>query len=126
MPGCHWQNGLAEKRVQNLKQCLELLMLANTPSFNFSEFRILLNEFAEMMNSQSLGLQHGDGEIQPLTPNHILLGQASSDVVFIDWEDLEEAPERFTKSVAQVKQMGRLFWNAWLTQVFPALLPFRT
>ena len=126
LPGCHWQNGLVEKRVQKLKECLELVMPEGSPNLNFNEFRILLTKCADMMNSRPLGAQHGDGELQPLTPNHLLLGRASSDVAVLDYEALEEAPERFTKRAAHIKELGRLFWNTWLTQVFPALLPFRT
>lgn len=126
LPGCHWQNGNAEKRVQKLKECLELLMPQGSPNLNFNEFRILLTKCADLMNSRPLAAQHGDGEIQPLTPNHLLLGRASSDIAVVDYEVLDEAPERFTKRAAHIKELTRLFWNTWLTQVFPALLPFRT
>ena len=44
LSGCPWQNGLAEKRVQKLKECLELLMPERSPSPNFNEFRILLTK----------------------------------------------------------------------------------
>ena len=32
LTGYHWQNGLAEKRVHKLKQCLKLLTLEKNPS----------------------------------------------------------------------------------------------
>ena len=77
------------------------------------------------MNSRPLGVQHGDGEIQALTPNHLILGRAFYDVAVLDLKDLEEAPEKFTKRAAYVKELSRLFWNR-VMQVFPALLPFHT
>ena len=39
---------------------------------------------------------------------------------------MEEAPEKFTRRAAYMKELSRLFWNTWMTQVFPALLPFWT
>ena len=40
LPGCHWKNDLAEKRVQKLKECLELLMPDKSPSLNFNKFQM--------------------------------------------------------------------------------------
>ena len=41
-PGCQWQNGSAEKRVQGVKEGMDLIMTQGSESLNYAEFRALL------------------------------------------------------------------------------------
>ena len=123
LPGCQWQNGSAEQRVRALKDILELLMAQGSASLNYVEFRTLLVNCADRMNSRPLGAMLTEGDIQPLTPNHLLLGRTQPGV--ISKELLDEGLERFTKRAKYVAELGRLWWDMWFKQVFPALLPFR-
>ena len=123
LPGCQWQNGSAEQRVRALKEIMELLMAPDSTSLNYAEFRTLLVNCADRMNSRPLGAMLTEGEIQPLTPNHLLLGRTQPGV--INKEVLDEGLERFTKRAKFVAELGRLWWGMWFKQVFPTLLPFR-
>ena len=123
LPGCQWQNGSAEQRVRALKDILDILMAQGSASLNYAEFRTLLVNCADRMNSRPLGTMLTEGDIQPLTPNHLLLGRTQPGV--INKEILDEGLERFTKRAKYVAELGRLWWSMWLKQVFPTLLPFR-
>ena len=102
---------------------MELLLAQGSASLNYAEFRTLLVNCADRMNSRPLGAMLTEGEIQPLTPNHLLLGRTQPGV--INKEVLDEGFERFTKRAKYVAELGRLWWTMWFKQVFPTLLPFR-
>ena len=123
LPGCQWQNGSAEQRVRGLKDTLELTMTHGSASLDYAEFRTLLVNCADRMNSRPLGALHGETDIQPLTPNHLLIGRTQSGV--ISKEVLDEGLDKFTKRAKYVAELGKLWWEMWFKQCFPALLPFR-
>ena len=64
-----------------------------------------------------------EDEIQPLTPNHLLIGRTYSGVVCK--EGLDEGAQWFTRRAKYVAELRRVWWEKWFAQVFPTLLPLR-
>ena len=90
---------------------------------DYAEFRTLLVKCTDLMNSHPLGVMIGEDNIQPLTPSHLLIGLSQSGQV--SREALNDGPDRFTKRARYVSVLRKQWWEAWFSQVFPALLPFR-
>ena len=78
LAGCQWQNRAAEQRVRGLKDTLELTMSSGSGYLDNVEFRTLLVKCADLMNSRPLCVMLGEEDLQPLTPNHLLIGRAQS------------------------------------------------
>ena len=123
LPGCQWQNGTAEQRVRGLKCALEIVMKQGSASLDYVEFRTLLVQCADKMNSRPIGVMHGEDELQPLTPNHLLLGQTQSRTVCK--ETLDEGLDHFTKQAKYVAELSNTWWKLWFNQCFSSMLPFR-
>ena len=75
---CQWQNGAAKQRVRPLKDALDLTIPNGSSYLDFSEFRTLLVKCAVLINSRPIGVTLIDEDLQPLTPNYFLIGQAQS------------------------------------------------
>ena len=71
---------------------LELTMMHGSTSLDYAEFRTLLVNCADRMNSRPLGVMLGEDDLQPLTPNHLLIGRTQSGSV--SKEVLDEGLER--------------------------------
>ena len=78
LSGCQWQNRAAEQRVCALKDALDLTIPNGSGHLDFSEFRTLLVKCADLINSHPIGVTLIDEDLQPLTPNHLLIGPAVS------------------------------------------------
>ena len=104
LPGCQWQNSTTEQQVRGLKDALEIVMKQGSASLDYIEFRTLLVHCADKMNSRLIGVIHGEEEIQPLTPNHLLLGRTQSGSVCK--ETLEDGVDHFTKRAKYVAELS--------------------
>ena len=76
LSGCQWQNRAAEQRVRALKDALDLMMPNRAGYLDFTEFRKQLIKRADLINSCPIGVTLIDEDLQPLTPNHLLIGRA--------------------------------------------------
>ena len=74
LSGCQWQNGAAEQRVRALKDALDLMMPNRAGYLDFTEFRTLFVKCADLINSRPIGVTLIEDDLQPLTPNHLLIG----------------------------------------------------
>ena len=90
---------------------------------NFIEFRMLLVMCADMINSHPNGVLLPEDNLQPLTPNHLLIGWASSGQV--SQELLIDGADKYCKRTKYVAELSSQWWNVWLSCVFPSLLPFK-
>ena len=60
----------------SLKVALETKMPPRTACLDFIKFRTLLIKCADMINSCPIGVLLAEDDLQPLTPNHQLIGRA--------------------------------------------------
>ena len=90
---------------------------------DFIEFRMLLTKCADMINSRPIGVLLAEDSLQPHTPNHLLIGRASSGQV--SQESLGDG-DKYCKRLKYVTELSNQWWNLWLSRVFPSLLPFKS
>ena len=124
--GAAHRNGLAEATVKVLKQSLHHA-LAPGVVLSFSELNTLLAEIAFTVNSRPLGLRNVSGEssqadyLQPLTPNQLLLGRSNDDGPVLDFS----SDDRFSRRLSYVTQVYNVWWDKWIRQVLPTLMPVK-
>ena len=55
----------------------------------------------------------------PITPNHLLLGRATIDVPDMDYDP----SSKFSARLAYVEQVYKTWWDKWIQDVLPTLVP---
>ena len=90
---------------------------------DFIEFRTLLTKCEDMINSCLIGVLLAEDDLQPLTPNHLLIGRASLGQV--SQESLGDG-DKYCKRLKYVMELSNQWWNLWLSRVFLLLLPFKS
>ena len=121
--GCQWRAGLAESQVKSLKKALDLAMFGN--DLDYAEFSTLLAKIAYTMNSRPLdiareGLKSSlDTELQPITPNQILLARSSNSSPVPEYS----CDDKVLTRLAYVQKVEKAWWDKWIKSVFPTLLP---
>ena len=113
-------NGCAESLIRITKkvlyQRLEGIVLT------FEELLTVLYEVGNIINSRPLSLytKPGDDPLDggPVTPNHLLLGRATSKIPEFRFENVS-----ITRRVKFLQELVRQFWMKWHVMVFPSLVP---
>ena len=124
--GAAHRNGLAEATVKVLKQSLKHA-LAPGVILSFSEMNTLLAEISFTVNCRPLGLGNVSGDSQqedhlsPVTPNQLLLGRTDDDGPPLDFTD----EDKYTARLGYVTQVYTCWWDKWIKQVLPTLMPLR-
>ena len=119
--GCQWRNGLSESMVKATKKCLKTAV-PNDNELTYSELVTLLAEISYTINCRPIGVFGGNDqsdEIQPLTPNQLLLGRSSFDSKAPVYDLSTSLPKR----VVYIKSLLDKWWTMWYQQVFPHLIP---
>ena len=119
--GCQWRNGFVERMVATTKNSLDLaLPRGRTPTY--SEMVTLLARITNSINSRPIGVYNkGDqsSEIQPITPNMLLLGRSEGKCNRTMFDISETLPQR----CMYVRDLLNSWWSKWYSQVFPHLIP---
>ena len=76
-----------------------------------------------MINSRPIGVLLAEDDLQPRTPKHLLIGRVNSGQV--SQESLGEG-DKYCKRTKYVAEVSNQWWDLWLSQVFPSLLPFKS
>ena len=124
--GAQHRNGLAESTVKVLKKSLDHALEPGV-LLSYSELVTLLATISFSINSRPLGLSPVSGESQqedflsPLTPNQLLLGRTDDSGPPLDYD----GDDRFTRRLAYVTEVYNTWWNEWISQVLPTLLPVK-
>ena len=125
-PGAQHRNGLAEQRVRAMKDALDLLVPSGVNNLNFAEFSTLLRRCANLINDRPIGVRHHkpgtEGELMPLTPNHLLLGRTSTGP--LDTDHIDQQEDNFSRRACFVAELESLWWKMWFRQVFDSLFPY--
>ena len=87
-------------------------MPPGTASLNFIEFRTLLTKCADMINSRLIGVLLAEDDLQPFTPNHLLIGRTSSGQV--SQESLNDG-DKYCKRLQYITELSNQWWNMWIT-----------
>ena len=124
--GAAHRNGLAEATVKVLKQSL-MHALAPGVVLSYAELSTLLAEISFAINRRPLGLNSVSGESEqedylcPLTPNQLLLGRTGDDGPVLDYM----GDDKFTSRLSYVSQVYSCWWDKWIKQVLPTLIPVK-
>ena len=124
--GAAHRNGLAEATVKVLKQSLKHA-LAPGVVLSYAELNTLLAEVSFTINCRPLGLSSTSGEsdqedfLLPLTPNQLLLGRTDNYGPVLDYS----GDDRFTTRLAYLTLVYDCWWERWIKQVLPTLIPVR-
>ena len=78
--GSKYKNELAEARVKatdsSLQHMLDNTIITAKPTINYAELTVLLARVANVINDRPIGVQSlTDEDLQPITPNMLLLGR---------------------------------------------------
>ena len=73
-----------------------------------------------MIKSVSNNSQQED-IMMPITPNHLLLGRATIDIPDLDFDDTN----KFSARIAYVQSVFDVWWEKWIQDVLPTLVPCR-
>ena len=122
--GCQWRNN-TEAMVKVLKTALKFAIPAGKV-LSYSEMVTLLARIAFSVNSRPLGLAHTSSTSQqddliPLTPNQLLLGHNTAEKPDVDY--LES--ETYSARLNYLKELHKLWWQKWIENVLPTLIPCR-
>ena len=120
--GCQWRNGLCERQIGSLKKTLETT-LENSPNLNIIELDTLFSSAANIVNQRPLAVQSfGQEDERCITPNDLLLGRNRVGVVIGDkYAENDNVPLR----LQFIEELETLWWQQWLRQVFPSLVPYK-
>ena len=124
--GAPHRNGLAESTVKLLKTSLHHALAPGVVLY-YSELITLLAKIAFSINSRPLAVSNISADSQqedflsPITPNQLLLARTDDDGPPLDYTD----DDRFTSRMAYVTQVYNTWWDRWIGQVLPTLMPMK-
>ena len=118
--GCQWRNGLSEALVKITKKCLKAAV-PDDIKITYSELITLLAQISYTINCRPIGVFGGNDlkeEMQPNTPNMLLIGRSDMDCKVPEYDMDTALPKR----TAYVKNLVDKWWSSWIKQVFPQLI----
>ena len=115
----HHQNGTSEALIKSIKRSLTHVIGSNV--LTFSGLQMVFYEVADLINSRPIGIISGSDPTQPtaITPNHLLLGRSTSEVVIGSFNSDRNPNKRYKFLQSIVDD----WWRTWYQQVLPSLVP---
>ena len=107
--------------VKSTKKLLSVVL--ESKRLTFPELQTVLFEVAQILNCRPLGIYHKPGTnplvVGPITPNHLLLGRATSAVPSFKYEENVS----LTKRIRFINSIIQEFWQKFKATVYPSLIP---
>jgi len=120
--GCQWRNGLVERQVASLKKTLRN-SLEPAQHLNFAELDSLFSSAAYLVNQRPLSVEtFGQDDLRCITPNDLLLGRNK---VPVKCGDVYGENDNIPLRLQFLEDLEKLWWQQWIRDVFPSLLPYR-
>ena len=120
-PGCQWRNGLAEAAVKLVKSTLSLTLESQT-TLTYAELDTLFSSVADTVNQRPIAVKsYTDEDLHAITPNDLLLGRTRNLVPGAVYS----AEDSITKRQDVMREIETLWWNQWICQALPHLVPYR-
>ena len=120
-PGCQWRNGLAEAAVKLVKSTLDLT-LASQSTLNYAELDTLFSSVANTVNQRPIAIRNfTDEDLHAITPNDLLLGRTKNVVPGAQFS----REDSITKRQEVLKELEETWWNQWIVQALPHLVPYK-
>ena len=116
-PKSPWMVGAMEAVVKITKRCLKAVV--NDRLLHEEALHALLLEIESIVNSRPLtSVSENTNDLEPLTPNRILIGQSSPNTNFANITEKNVSSRAKWKSVQAVAKM---YWKRWITKYLPLL-----
>ena len=120
-PGCQWRNGLAEAAVKLVKSTLSLTLASQT-TLTYAELDTLFSSVADIVNQRPIAVEnYTEEDLHAVTPNDLLLGRTKNSVPGA----IYGADESITRRQEVMHEIEKLWWDQWIVQVLPHLVPYR-
>ena len=120
-----FRNGRMESLCRHFKDTLHHLTGGHKATMmNYMEFQTLLRQACSIVNDRPIGYRHhggAEGELQPLTPNMLLLTSRTRSAKPI-WEEFDQAPEKYTRLLRMRESCLKDWWQAWFRVAFDSLV----
>jgi hypothetical protein len=111
------QGGFFESTIKQTKKALRVTVGEQVLTWN--EMSTVFSEVECLVNSRPLGYPSNDAnDIQPLTPNHFILGRATAEVPQGPFREVKNCRKRFEYVQALVQQ----FWNWYHREYLQSLM----
>ena len=118
-PGAPHMGGAWERLVGSVKRALKIVM--GETVLTDEVLHTLLTEVESMLNGRPLTYVSSDGrDLEPLTPNHLLLGCANANMSPGRFQSKEVNSRRRWR---QTQALADQFWKRWRCEYLPSLLP---
>ena len=113
------RNGASEALIKSIKQTLSHVI--GETVLTFAGLQTVFYEVANIVNSRPIGIVSGSDPVQPspITPNHLLLGRATSEAVEVPLENTSSTNKRLRFLHTLVND----WWRRWYENVLPSLVP---
>ena len=113
------QNGTSEALIKSVKRSLSHVL--GKTVLSFVELQTVFYEVANLINSRPIGIITGSdpNEPAPITPNHLLLGRATSEVAPGPFGDKGDINKRYKF----IRTIVDDWWKRWYLNVLPSLVP---
>ena len=109
-PDAPHMGGVWERLIRSIKTTLSVI-LCESAILNDFTLQTVLTEIEAILNSRPLTYNSDDpNDLEPLTPNHFLLGRSSAKPLASVNYDIRSAPRQKWK---QVQSMSNQFWDRW-------------
>ena len=119
--GCQWRNGLVEHQVASVKRSMSKVLGAHQ-DLNYAELDTLFASTANIVNQRPLAVRtFSQDEIRSITPNDLLLGRNKLPV---QPSEIYGENDNINLRLTYIRELEKLWWDEWLKQVFPSLVPY--
>ena len=110
------QGGIYESLIKQVKRAIRVVVGSQRLSWN--EMSTVFAEVKSLINGRPLGYPSNDpNDVQPLTPNHFLIGRASSSVPHGSFERSDILSRRFEF----IQSLVQRFWERFIREYLPTL-----
>ena len=111
------QGGLFESLIKQAKGAIRIAI--GQQSLTWNEMSTVFAEVKCLINSRPIGFASNDpNDLQPLTPNHFLLGRATAEIPQGPFEETKNRLKRFEFTQMLVNH----FWNRFVKEYMPTLM----
>ena len=111
-----------ERQVASLKKTLKNT-LEVAQHLNFAELDTMFSSAANIVNQRPLSVQNfGQDDLRSISPNDLLLARNK---VPVKCGDIYGENDNIPLRLQFLEDLETLWWQQWLRDVFPSLLPYR-
>ena len=113
------QKGTSDALIKSIKRTL--CHVIGETVLTFAGLQTVFYEVADVINSRPIGVVTGSDPFQPspITPNHLLMGRATSEIVTGPFNETKNVNKR----LKFIETLVQDWWKRWCESVFPTLVP---